>query len=101
MFRTVLVIVLLLFIFTTPAVASHQGSGDESSSGEPARGLVFIMIGLQFIPFGYAVSTWSINRADNDDVDISGKTLSNILIFGIILALIGTVLILGGIGHLI
>lgn len=100
MFRTALIITLLLFIITTPAAASHQ-SGEDNISGELSRGLVFIMIGLQFIPFGYAVSTWSINRADNDDVDISGKTLSNMLILGVILALIGTVLILGGIGHLI
>lgn len=97
----ILIILALLVLLTSPAiVASENTEANSYSVDQTKRGLILIMAGLQFIPFGYAAVKKSFEKVEDKNNDQSVETLSNMLEFGAILLLLGSVLILGGIGHL-
>jgi uncharacterized membrane protein YidH (DUF202 family) len=97
----ILAILAILFLLTIPTIVTADTTQAVSNSvDQTKRGLILIMMGLQFLPFGYAGVKKSFEKVEDKDNDQSVETLSNMLELGALLLLLGLVLILGGIGHL-
>lgn len=98
-FYTIVLLTILLLVILPPVVLASAGTEGEHS--EIVRGLIFIMIGQQFVPIGYGFILKSLHMESNDSNDASVNFLSNILKLGVVSLLIGVILILGGFGHIL
>lgn len=92
-------VVLVLAVPSIIFVENAVQDGEESDG--TLRGLMMIVVGMQFPPIGYGIIKKSFLMAENKNDDNSTKTLSNFLKFGVLLVIFGVSLILGGIGHIL